>query len=53
MLFFKKKAKTAWFKVTYHEVNTADYITEELDGISLLYLQLDCAFIVDEVIPLD
>lgn len=48
-MLFKRREKTNWYRVTYHEVDTTDYVTKVMDGRSLAGLDIDWAFIIDNV----
>lgn len=46
---FKKKKKVQLYEVTYHEIDTDNYKTEVMDNATLSYLNLDWAFVIDNV----
>lgn len=47
-----KKKKVGLYKVTYHEIGTANHRTDIMDSDCLFWLNLDWAFEIDGIEPL-
>jgi hypothetical protein len=46
------KKTTKFYRVTYHEIDTTETLTEIMDEASIFWLNLDWAFIIDSIEPI-
>ena len=40
------------YKVTYHEIDTTEYVTKIMDEKEIFWLNLDWAYVIDSIEPI-